>query len=407
MFWNICRLKGKVYFLIGLFLTTLLWKLLNNILSPPSITELTELSKCPTCFGVTMCPAFMLGEIKLVGFSKYTKLLNVLGSKNVMFGTYERNQIVLKKLGHSWELEKLDDKICKELKLNADCQVKNAEWNLIDFHTLIAQSVAISDNTSHQTNSYSPVNGEAIPLLSFTRNCQQSPEIRKNDFKDMLVTDTQSCVQILPAEEDWPVPKYYGACGRVAVEEFAGTMLTAHHHSPWLSRADMARQLLIAAKQFTVRHPYFRFYLTDVSPDNIAVDSSGRLRFVDLENVIVVDKNISNDGKPSSWDTLHSSENFDCPGCFAFSTHELCTHKISDHNFYAVCQHLLAPDISSDLLPGGLLHDIPLHIVKSHPHLPDLLKECSQPDKLADRFIAAQQLLTILIEVITNYSTVT
>nr|CAD7588443.1 unnamed protein product [Timema genevievae] len=276
----------------------------------------------------------MLGEIKLIGFSKYTILLNVLGSKNVMFGTYGRNQIVLKKLGHSWELEKLDDKICKELKLNADCQ-------------------------------------------------------------------------ILPAEEDWPVPKYYGACGRVAVEEFAGTMLTAHHHSPWLSRADMARQLLIAAKQFTVRHPYFRFYLTDVSPDNIAVDSSGRLRFVDLENVIVVDKNISNDGKPSSWDTLHSSENFDCPGCFAFSTHELCTHQISDHNFYAVCQHLLAPDISSDLLPGGLLHDIPLHIVKSHPHLPDLLKECSQPDKLADRFIAAQQLLTVLIEVITNYSTVT
>nr|CAD7431197.1 unnamed protein product [Timema monikensis] len=223
----------------------------------------------------------------------------------------------------------------------------------------------------------------------------------------MLVTDTRSSVQILPAEEDWPVPKYYGACGRVVVEEFAGNMLTAHHHSPWLSRADMARQLLIAAKQFTVRHTYFRFYLTDVSPDNIAVDSSGRLRFVDLENVIVVDKNISNDGKPSSWNTLHSSENFDCPGCFAFSTNELCTHQISDHNFYAVCQHLLAPDISSDLLPGGLLHDIPLHIIKSHPHLPDLLKECSQPDKLADRFIAAQQLLTVLIEVITNYSTVT
>jgi len=80
------------------------------------------------------------------------------------------------------------------------------------------------------------------------------------------------------------------------VEEYAGEMLTSYHNAPWLQRAYFAYQLLIAAHNFTDSHPYFGFYITDVSPDNIAVDAQGRLRFVDLENVVVLDRNVPDEG---------------------------------------------------------------------------------------------------------------
>ena len=101
---------------------------------------------------------------------------------------------------------------------------------------------------------------------------------------------------MLQEEDGWPVAKYVGACGRVVVEEYAGEMLTLFHNAPWLQRAHFAYQLLIAAHNFTDSHPYFGFYLTDVSADNIAVDARGRVRFVDLENVIVLDRNVPDEG---------------------------------------------------------------------------------------------------------------
>jgi hypothetical protein len=101
---------------------------------------------------------------------------------------------------------------------------------------------------------------------------------------------------VLPEQDGWPVAKYIGACGRVIVEEYAGEMLTSYHNAPWLQRANFAYQLLIAAHNFTDSHPHFGFYLTDVSADNIALDSQGRLKFVDLENVIVVDRNAPVEG---------------------------------------------------------------------------------------------------------------
>lgn len=47
---------------------------------------------------------------------------------------------------------------------------------------------------------------------------------------------------------------------------------------------------------FTFEDKQFGFYLTDVSVDNIAVDYENVAKFIDLENIIVVDKNISHEG---------------------------------------------------------------------------------------------------------------
>lgn len=52
----------------------------------------------------------------------------------------------------------------------------------------------------------------------------------------------------------------------------------------------IAVQLLELAEKFTDGHLDFRFYLTDVSPDNVAVDSDLKVSFIDLENAIINSK---------------------------------------------------------------------------------------------------------------------
>lgn len=47
---------------------------------------------------------------------------------------------------------------------------------------------------------------------------------------------------------------------------------------------------------FTFKNEMFGFYLTDISADNIAVDHENVAKFIDLENIIIVDKNISQEG---------------------------------------------------------------------------------------------------------------
>ena len=72
--------------------------------------------------------------------------------------------------------------------------------------------------------------------------------------------------------------------------------LTAYYNEPWLRRAKLTSSLLDAAYKFTYKNENFGFYLTDVSADNVAVDSADNIKFVDLENIIVVDKSITPTG---------------------------------------------------------------------------------------------------------------
>ena len=72
--------------------------------------------------------------------------------------------------------------------------------------------------------------------------------------------------------------------------------MTSFFHEPWIRRAAIASTLLDAAYMFTFRDENFAYYLTDISSDNIAVDSKNRAKFVDLENVIIVDKMTSVEG---------------------------------------------------------------------------------------------------------------
>ena len=75
---------------------------------------LQETNKCPVCFGHTSC--FMLHSsnmhvVQLTGLSKVS-LFNYINVKNVFFGKYKGEDIVLKKLAHDSEFAEFDRQIC-------------------------------------------------------------------------------------------------------------------------------------------------------------------------------------------------------------------------------------------------------------------------------------------------------
>jgi hypothetical protein len=51
------------------------------------------------------------------------------------------------------------------------------------------------------------------------------------------------------------------------------------------------------AHNFTFNDPNFGVYFKDISPDNIVIDQNMKLRLVDLEHVIIVDKTTPPEGK--------------------------------------------------------------------------------------------------------------
>lgn len=75
------------------------------------------------------------------------------------------------------------------------------------------------------------------------------------------------------------------------MQEDCGMSLNSQSDIDWIDRAYLAYQLLQAAKNFTENHEHFRLYLTDVSPDNVAVNYKLHIAFVDLENAILSIKN--------------------------------------------------------------------------------------------------------------------
>lgn len=98
-------------------------------------------------------------------------------------------------------------------------------------------------------------------------------------------------MQTFRAEDGWPFPVYYGACGRIVAEEYVGRRLTTFYNEDFRVRALISHQLLKIAFQLT-EASNFTLYLADVSADNFAVneDENYAVKVVDLENVIIVDK---------------------------------------------------------------------------------------------------------------------
>ncbi|XP_067007079.2 divergent protein kinase domain 2A [Anabrus simplex] len=374
---SICR-RSKLWkiFLLGCIALVCIKVYVSRVMWP-DLAQLVELEKCPACFGTSLCAVFSEGNVSYTGF------LGLLGSKNVLFASIGDKKVVLKKLGHDWELQKLDRLVCAR-------RLGDIRAAIIDHFT----RPVVSHRLSYGLH-LCPSGANFDLLLSdiLHKNSGVQPDVLYMNIWTLAVINGEPLIlQILDEREGWPVPKYYGACGRVVVEEYVGNMLSFYFKAPWFTRAKLAYQLLVAAHDFTDKHPHFRFYLTDVSMDNIAVDEAEKVKFIDVEDMIILDKQAPVQERPVSWTAAHVSEKFDCDECFVFSSHDICSHHISDHNYFAVCQQLLATD-------RGLLSSIPSQVLKLHPQLPTLVEECAFPLGKGGRFEAAQQLTALLANI--------
>ncbi|KAF4527000.1 hypothetical protein B566_EDAN001547 [Ephemera danica] len=361
------------------------------VLKNTSVAELTELEKCPACFGVTFCPLINSGRIQLHAFSTW---FNV---KNVYFAESPLGTIVLKKLGHDWELKALDEYICQLIGNHHDpesCVPSDIIWKLQDVKAAIFTVIKSNNTRTRSSFTFCPAvdfaqMDDIIDRVSVRAKGVGYKTLLVNILTMLIINPEPIILEAFPALDGWPFPRHLGSCGRLTAEESAGSRLSWHLHSSWYSRASIALQLLQAARQLTFQDPRYALYLTDLSVDNVVLDSAGKVTIVDLGNIILVDKYPPLAGRVGDWSEMHTSERLteDCDTCFAYSVQDICSHKISDHNYYTVCQFLAL---------HAVLQDPPANVLRVYPQLESLLHECLNPEMDNGRYVAVRHLIPIL-----------
>ncbi|XP_049544125.1 divergent protein kinase domain 2A [Anopheles darlingi] len=154
-----------------------------------------------------------------------------------------------------------------------------------------------------------------------------------------------------------PFPKLLYYFGFSFIESHDGEPLSNFYNSPLHLRMLIARELIKVAFITTEGIDGFRFILTDLSPDNIAVKieqdhEAIALSIVDLNNVIVIDSHATT----FETDRHHVHSRIECDGCFAYSQNDVCSHRTSDLNYFAICQ-LLLENLNGNTAAGFLHYD--------------------------------------------------
>ncbi|KAK1138141.1 hypothetical protein K0M31_002624 [Melipona bicolor] len=405
-------LKFKKWEILSLLMILIALKWFTIFIFQPNVHHSIELHKCPVCFGTSACN--YIHEVDIALRDIYSVFAYFFGIKNVFFGVFNGSRVVLKKLAQNSELDEFDRMTCEDEAFSDVCtkSIWRTDYKInVNFRELVEKEIS----TSPVRNNFNGL--KLCPTIRHLNTLLNNVYYNERDT-DRKILDVYIWVltvlnpeplvlQILSADEGWPVPKYFGACGRIVVEEYIGLPLTAYYNEPWLRRAKLASSLLDAAYKFTYKNENFSFYLTDVSADNVAVDSADNVKFVDLENVIVVDKSVTPTERLTTWNQLQvNTEDFSCPECLAFSTTDICNHKVSDHNYYAICKILLTLNINNSILPGGLLHDMPADISESYPDIRHLIQQCAHPQTPFNRIdagIELKKLLDIVVQRRTQY----
>ncbi|KAI4464260.1 Divergent protein kinase [Holotrichia oblita] len=358
------------------------------------ITSYSDLEKCPYCYGKGMCTAFDNKDV----YVSFLSLINIINYKNIYYGEYNNINVIVKKLASSEELHRFDDYVCYENRLDNGCDL-----GLIDDQQNYTQKIL--DYMNGNVNEFKPfkVCSKAAAEVLYDEFLKAKPDdvdkeyYLKNVWTILKINVEPLILQLLNADKNWPVPKYYGSCGRLAVIENRGLTLLDKIKQPWIDRAYLTLQLLQGAGNFTFDHPHLRFYLTDISADNIAIDDSLKLTFIDLENIVVLHEKI-NKGSPK-----HKSEIIDDSTDFAYSQEDLCTHSVSDHNYYAICKLLLSRNAPYPMAKNGFLHTPPVHIAYKYQRLFEQIEECSDASReSSDRFKAAEEIMDILKEILSQ-----
>ena len=359
--------------------------------------QVLEIEKCPACYGDDLCSEFIHGNIELTTNQNFwTSVL--FNAKNVYFGLYKGQNVVLKKLAHTDELELFDQKLCEITPSVSPKRCDDAARNIRLLASLWASN-------HHDSIDYSLLKANIPPEIE-TFSCVRSQELidflyrKKKHWKAehfltlSFVNPEPLIVTAFPYEEGWPFPKYFGACGRWSIFEYVGQSLTNYLNNSkkttinYVTKARLALQVLQLAFQMMHNDPIL--YLTDWSLDNFAVSKVLEVKLIDLENIVLVNRSMIKIIQAPGWNIDHHSVAFGCEkeqNCFSYSLEDLCSHSISDHNIFGACQGILLP-----LLKDGM----PSELQANFPLLPRFLQECAWPSYPGGRIEAAEQLIDIL-----------
>lgn len=86
----------------------------------PKVLRLTDLNRCPVCYGISVCPELYSNQIVLEEHRWQDLLFNV---KNIYHGyTKSNRKVILKKLAYDKELDKFDNNLCKTFNLSSNCK---------------------------------------------------------------------------------------------------------------------------------------------------------------------------------------------------------------------------------------------------------------------------------------------
>ena len=86
---------------------------------------LTELDKCPACFGKDLCPEIDSGVIRIVEPEPDDELK----IKGVYNGYWDTKPVVIKRLNRREEYDKMDAFLCKNATMELNCDVSKAILN--------------------------------------------------------------------------------------------------------------------------------------------------------------------------------------------------------------------------------------------------------------------------------------
>ena len=363
-------------------------------LSWPVLVDITdenflELQKCPACYGDHLCSDVFHRRFDLTNFTRFNIIRKLFNAKNVYYGIFyqddQEEEVVIKKLGHDRELAKMDQLMCDMAQRDTNCVSSLAsKWSngrTLEFH-LFKTGLDIEALKCVQ-------NQDMIDFLA------SKAHVSNENFLTLAMINPEPLIaSAFPYAAGWPFPKYYGACGRLAVFERVKSPLENYLSSPWATKARLALQVLQMAKKMSDNEP-LGLYLTDWSLDNFAVTAKLEVKLIDLENIVLVNKTVIKTTKAPGWNIDHHSVAFGCEedqeDCFSYSVEDLCSHVVSDHNYYGACQ-----GIFNDL---KVTEAMPKDARQKFPMLERLLKECSWPSHPGGRIEAARELIEILKQI--------
>ncbi|CAG9837960.1 unnamed protein product [Diabrotica balteata] len=360
---------AKSYYIFFLFLPIIL-SVSFLAIKQKTVLELCEINKCPFCYGKTLCREITKNKINLEYNRVSDFIYNVFSVKNVYFARYKSKPVVLKKLAHTNELNKFDreirDKIINYKALKSELNFKlrgmDEKVQFPPFYVCDDDTFELffdSFNTTNIKTIYTILSINAEPVL----------------------------LEMFSKKKYFPVPKLYGTCGRLIVQENFGKSVNNIEKYSWYKRALVAYKILQGVQNFTENHKDFRLYLTDISPDNVVVDEDLDVSFIDMENAIIKKKTNSTEKEH------YSSHDIDE---YSFNPREICESDKSDHNIYGVCRLLLSKNALWPMMDGGLLHNPPKEVTNRHWKLFDAIEACvHSPDEI-NRFDLSRQILNKL-----------